>query len=125
MFKKIALAVAAIFVLVALTACGGVEQKWDGEWKADGFAATVQGQNIEIHIVTKDKATDALYWKGTFATASTTVKDENVTSAADRAVMDKAIFASQDATKTFTVKDGKISFPMSMMGVKRTVELSK
>jgi hypothetical protein len=124
MFKKLALVLTAMIFAATVAACGGApSQPWDGTWKADGYVATVQNQTIEVHIV-NDK-TDALFWKGTFKPSSDIVSNEEIASSADKAALQKALLGSQDDTKTFSSKDGKLTFNISMMGVKRTVELTK
>lgn len=125
MFKKIAIVIIALLFAATVSACGAPAQPWDGTWKADGFVATVSNQTIVINVVNDEKKTEALYWKGSFKPSAQTVSNEEVQSTADKAALKKSLLGSQDDLKMFTSKDGKLSFNMSMMGVKRTVDLSK
>ena len=123
MLKKILTAFTAMFFVFAIASCSAPAQTWDGEWKADGFVATVQDKTIEIDIVSP--SSESVYWVGTFEPASDSVKNGEVVSTADRVALDKSLLGSQDSEKSFSVKDGKLIFKISMMGVKRTVELAK
>ena len=123
MLKKIMLGIFTALFVITVTACGGPAKTWEGSWTADGFVGNVQGQDIEVHIV--NSGSDTLYWKGTFDTESPNIKDGEIVSHADQGALSASLLGSQDATKTFTVKNGKISFVIQMMGVKRTVELAK
>lgn len=92
-----------------------------GTWKTEGMTATVTDSTIEILWSTEDIS--GLYWKGTF---TATVKDgARIFSAGDVDVMSDALFASQDADKEFTFKDGKISFKRTMMNVVQTVHMTR
>lgn len=124
MLRKIVTAFIALFFVASLASCStSPSEPWDGEWKADGFSAVVKDKTIAINIVMPDS--ESVYWVGTFEPASDTVKDGNVESIADRVVLDKSLLGSQDASKAFVSKHGKLVFNISMMGVKRTVELVK
>ena len=89
-----------------------------GTWKADGFEAVIADNSIEVNIVDQD--TSSLYWKGTFPAGS-----ETVTSEADTEALSESMLGSQDATKTFTVKDNEISFKITIMGTSKVVHLKK
>lgn len=123
MLKKFLMAFTAMFFAFTLASCGAPAQPWDGTWKAEGFVAKVQDKTIEISLVTP--SSESVYWVGTFEPASDTVKNGEVVSVADQEVLQKSLLGSQDSEKSFTAKDGKLVFNISMMGVKRTVELVK
>lgn len=128
MRKFIAALIALVVLPTVLAACGPAEGankaasstpvSLDGTWKADGFEANIASDSIEVNIVEGD--TSSLYWKGTFATGS-----ETVNSVADQEALSASMLGSQDAEKTFTVKDNTISFKITIMGTSKNVHLKK
>lgn len=77
--------------------------------------------NGKITITLTIGNTSGLYWQGTFPAPVLGV----VVSTADENAMSDSMYASQSSSKTFTVSNGNIYFPFSMLGVTTTVELSK
>lgn len=123
MFKKLMVFVAATLLMFGLAACGSTNNEpWDGEWKADGMTATIDGETVEIHF--EDDGTRALYWKGTFEPPFETIHDGEIISVKN-AETDLSLMGSLDDTKIFKAKDGKINFTLGMMGVEKTVSLAK
>ncbi|MEV7632907.1 hypothetical protein AB0N64_10905 [Microbacterium sp. NPDC089318] len=100
-----------------------------GEWKQSNSddperwqKATVTAGTIEVFWVADAGDTEALYWAGsvevptegdsfTFDSVNDTEKTKN------------AILASGDETKTFTYKDGELSYDVTVQGVTKTVRL--
>lgn len=100
-----------------------------GEWKQTNSddperwqKATVTADTIEVFWVADAGDTEALYWAGsvevpaegdsfTFNSVNDTAKTEN------------ALLASGDETKTFTYKDGELSYDVTVQGVTKTVRL--
>lgn len=127
MRKLISVLLVLVALPLALSACGPDAQgstasakpvSLNGTWKAEGFEATVAQNSIEVNIVSAD--TSSLYWKGTFPAGS-----ESVKSVADKEALSSAMLGSQDAEKTFTVKDETISFKITMMGTSQIIHLKK
>ena len=125
----IALCALTVFTLVACGSKAGGTDKDEGKqppvltgtWKQtnsesdDSYQeATITDSAIEVYWVADD--TKALYWAGSF-TAPTTADDTEKTSS--------ALLASGDATKTFTYKDGTLSYEVTAMGVTKTVTMKK
>lgn len=98
-----------------------------GDWTAvnstkdGGMAATIDDTGIVINWTGPD--TTALYWKGTFPMSA---GNETIVSKGDTKAMDASVMAeSLMDNKPFTIKDGKIIFDVSMMGVTKRVTLVK
>lgn len=136
---SIALCALTVFALVACGSKGSGDAGKDdtkqppvltGTWKQNNSEsddsyqeATITDSTIEVYWVADD--TKALYWTGSF-TAPTTV-DEPYTwdSTNDTEKTSSALLASGDATKTFTYKDGTLSYEVTAMGVTKTVTMKK
>lgn len=124
--RKLIVILFAIGAVLGMSACdndpvsksAGNTQAVNGTYKADGFDATIQDNNIEVNIVDGD--TSSLYWKGTFPS-----RDKNVISEADTEALAGSMLGSQDKTKTFTVENGEVSFKITIMGTSKIVHLKK
>lgn len=141
--KKLIALLAVVFVGISLSACQSSDSGSDanktvtssvttassaptkeapvslnGSWKAEGFAATIAADSIEINIVSTDS--ESLYWKGTFPSGT-----DKITSVADREALDASLLGSQDSDKVFNIDGDKITFKMSMMGTTKTIKLKK
>lgn len=135
--KKLIALLAVVFIGITLSACGPAQNGSDGNkttassaptkeapvslngtWKDDVFEAEISDDLIVINIVNND--TKSLYWKGTFPTGSDIIK-----SIADTEALSMSMLGSQDADKTFKVKDDTINFEMSIAGTTKTVHLKK
>lgn len=137
--KKTILVTLLIFALL-LTACGkstetnSTEEPIDltGNWAQEGKefsngyqAGYISGDRIEIFWMSDEGKTSSLYWSGTYE-APTEVTDEFTwDSKNDTTRTDSALLASGDDQKTFTYKDGKISYEASIMGKTATMTLVK
>ncbi len=102
-----------------------------GEWKQvnsssdDNYqAATISGDAIEIYWVNEEDESKSLYWAGTFV-APETAAEYSWDSENDHEKTDSAILASTDDKKTFTYKDGEISYEASALGTTKTIRLKK
>ena len=69
--------------------------------------------------------TKALYWAGSFTAPTTADEPYTWDSANDTEKTSSALLASEDATKTFTYKDGTLSYEVTAMGVTKTVTMTK
>jgi len=85
----------------------GATQKGSGDLDGLNVIAKIHDQ-IVFNFHSPEADVDLLFWAGTFPanTGSTIV------SVADHKVMDKSIFASEDATKTFIYKDGTLQLKL-------------
>ncbi len=116
---------------LSLVACG--EKKTDdltGTWKSDGSGdsyqeATITDDTITINWVSDEGKTTSLYWVGTYTKPDAPTDEHSWTSKGDTEQMSTSLMASQDASKDFTYKDGKISYSASALGTTTTVELTK
>ena len=103
-----------------------------GEWKQTNSndessfqSALISADKISIDWVNEDDGSTAIYWVGTYvapteATDSFTWDSEN-----DKSITDTAIMASGDDTKTFTYKDGVLSYELTALGTTMTVEMEQ
>ena len=140
--KKIIALLLALVMVFALVACGskttGGTDKDEGKqppvltgtWKQtnsesdDSYQeATITDSTIEVYWVADD--TKALYWAGSFTAPTTADEPYTWDSANDTEKTSSALLASGDATKTFTYKDGTLSYEVTAMGVTKTVTMSK
>jgi hypothetical protein len=87
------------------------------------MTATITGGKISIDMNTGD--TSGVYWLGTFPVGKILADGFTVTSAGDTQAMESDLYASQDSTKTFTYKNGVLSFQFSILGTTRTVHLQR
>lgn len=101
-----------------------------GTWKQtnsnseDSYqAATVTGDTIEIQWVAPDAK--SLYWSGTVEVPQDGSTDFTWDSVNDKTKTDKSIMASGDDTKTFTYKDGELSYEVTALGTTMTVRMAK
>lgn len=127
--KKLLVAV-LLPILCALSACSAPAGPVDltGTWSSPSsegvqFVATIGTGQIEMHITADD--TKGLYWKGTFPVPDQTPDGAVITSAADTEALSGSLLGSQDASKDFTYSGGSLRFDFTMMGVTKTVSLSK
>jgi len=87
------------------------------------MTATITENTITINMSMGD--IQSVYWIGTFPVFDNVPNSFAVTSRGDTNAMSSDILASQDATKTFTYKDGELSYPFSIEGLNTTVYLSQ
>lgn len=129
----IALALALILTLVAcnksslaptvLDLTGGWEQTNSNSDTSYQIAMIAEG-TIEVYWKSDDDTT-SLYWAGTYIAPTSETNEYSWDSVNDKSRTDTALLASGDDTKTFTYKDGIISYSVSAMGVTTTVELKR
>lgn len=128
---KTLVAAALLPILFALSACSAAPAEpvdLAGAWSSpagDGlqFVATISGDQIEMHMTMDD--TKGLYWKGTFPVSDQASDGTVITSVADVEALSGSLLGSQDASKDFTYSGGSLRFDFTMMGVTKTVSLSK
>jgi hypothetical protein len=101
-----------------------------GTWKQtnsnseDSYqAATVTDDTIEIQWVAPDMK--SLYWSGTVEVPQDGSTDFTWDSVNDKTKTAKSILASGDDTKTFTYKDGELSYELTALGTTMTVRMAK
>lgn len=101
-----------------------------GSWKQtnsnsqDSFqTATITPESIEIQWVAPDQK--SLYWAGTIEVPQDESTDFTWDSVNDTSKTASALLASSDDTKTFTYKDGEISYEVTALGTTMTVRLAK
>lgn len=129
MFTK--LAIATVLVLT-LTACGGTNSEpvsLSGNWET---APIEEGETLFMSAVIKnnimtidfnDEDGRMLYWKGTVPELVS--PDETFVSEGDVEEMEFALLASTLEEKEFTYEGGQITFDWEIMGVSRTMKLSR
>lgn len=86
--------------------------------------ATITADTIVVNWKQTD-GTTALYWAGSYEAPKDASTSYEWTSTGDKDKMSSALLASQDATKKFAYKDGKLTFQVSAMGVTTTSQLEK
>lgn len=99
----------------------------DGVWvtEDDKFTATIKNNAITI-LWKLDETSNGLYWVGDFQSQINADSDStDIVSTANRSKLDRSLVGSQDSTKEFTHQDDHLSFNFSIMGVTKTVVLSK
>lgn len=97
---------------------------WTQENASDSYQeAVITDDTIEIYWISESESMRSVYWSGTYTAPSDDAPEYSWTSEGYSEKMDMALLASQDDTKEFTYKDGKISYEVSMMGTTKTVDL--
>lgn len=128
--KSIAVLIVVIASVLAFGACSSGTQvpktvSTVGAWvHVDGdfsMAGEVKGDTIVINMKLNDS--EGLYWAGSFPTAFK--EGDVVTSKGNQEQLKSSLFGSSDAAKEFKFVDGKLTFPFTMMGVTKTIELTR
>ncbi|WP_105036872.1 hypothetical protein [Cryobacterium aureum] len=103
-----------------------------GEWKQtnsnsdDSYqAATITGEQITVDWVNGTDSTTAVYWIGSYAAPTEDTESYSWDSQGDVAQMETALLASGDTAKSFTYKDGVLSYELTAMGVTVNVEMTR
>ena len=145
MFKRILTLALTLMLLFALAACGDSGNDGDtgnpsgslvldlsGGWKqtnsnseTDYQIAMIADDVIEIYWVFEEDDLTALYWAGTYVSPTTDTNEYSWNSINDKATTDMVLLASTADDKTFTYKNGVISYSVSAMGETMTVEISR
>ncbi len=132
----------ALVLAFLLIACGGEKQtepktppsppELIGSWKQTNSnsedtwqAAEISDSTIEVYWISDKGETKALYWAGTFSAPETADEPYTWESENDKNKTDTALLASGDDTKSFTYKNGEISYEVTAFGVTQTVHLAK
>jgi predicted small secreted protein len=87
--------------------------------------AMIAENTIEVYWQNEEDNSMGLYWAGTYVAPTSETNEYSWDSANDKSKTDSALLASGDDTKTFTYKDGVISYSVTAVGVTTTVELSR
>lgn len=93
------------------------------------MSATVTDGKIKVVLLLDsgeegDSDASGTYWVGSFDTSNTS-DSFTVISKADTKTLDASLLGSRDDTKTFTYKNGDLSFDFTMMGTTTTVHMTK
>ncbi len=149
--KKYLATIAAASLVLGLSACGGAQEQpandsnqaeqspvaeqpvkeqaqtidLVGSWSAESAVAEITKDKITIQILSEDGTEKFLYWVGDYKLPETLEKEFTFTSNADKEALSTSIMGSQDDTKEFTYKNGKISFEFQAMGMTKTIEMQK
>ena len=101
----------------------------EGEWKQTNSNSDdtyqgiyIAGDTIEIYWVMEGDDMTALYWAGSFEAPSDASEPYEWDSQNDTDRTASALMASSDESKTFTYKNGKITYTASALGETVTVE---
>lgn len=136
----------SLVIMLAVCACdnnssehnnsadGGNQQKKSpdltGSWVQKGKedaetyqAGYIKDGVIEIFWITDNGDTHMLYWSGTYDAPTEEVDEYKWDSSNNRIKTDTAILASDDNTKTFSYKNGEISYEASAFGITTTITL--
>jgi hypothetical protein len=104
----------------------------NGEWKQSNSntpesyqTATITGDQIAIDWVNDAESTKAVYWTGSYVAPTEDMESYSWDSQGDVAQMESALLASGDSVKTFTYKDGMLTYELTAMGVTMTVEMNR
>lgn len=147
--KKLTLLALMLTMIFTITACGGNSSDapkngesnktsptptvldLTGGWKQTNSKSETNYQiamiadgTIEVYWKSDDNTT-SLYWAGTYVAPTSETNNYSWDSANDKSRTANALLASGDDTKTFTHKDGVISYSVSAMGVTTTVDLGR
>lgn len=109
---------------VVLDLFGGWKQTNSNSETSYQIAMIADG-TIEVYWKNEEDNSTALYWAGTYASPATAADEYSWDSINDKTRTDKALLASGDDKKTFTYKNGIISYSVSAMGMTTTVEISR
>jgi hypothetical protein len=115
------IAVLAVLVCAALFVPEASEARmYNGTWQSsDGtFIAHIKDDKIVMDLRVDDIS--GLYWEGTFKS-----KTNRITSKANRKVLNEALFGSEDRTKLFVYRAGRLHFPFSIQGVTKIISLRR
>lgn len=134
--KRLLTIVLTLALTLTLAACGGNSNAptvldLTGGWKQTNSnsdtsyqIAMIADGTIEVYWKSDDDTT-SLYWAGTYIAPTSETNEYSWDSANDKSRTDSALLASGSDTKTFTHKDGIISYSVTAMGVTKTVELER
>lgn len=103
-----------------------------GDWKQNNSKSTtdyqvmvISGNTMEIYWVSEEDGTSSLYWAGTFTPPTRGGDTYSWTSTNDHSKTDTALLASGDDTKTFTYRNGVITYSASALGTSTTVRMTR
>lgn len=130
----------AILAIFGLAACGsqGASASSNptsliGDWRqvgpdSDGwFTASISGGSIQVNLEGRD-GSSSIYWMGSFESDHPTVGKFTVVSIPDadaRNTMKYSLMSSDEKTKTFSYKNGVISFKFTALGTSAVIQLKQ
>lgn len=109
----------AVLIAIALFIPEASEARmYNGTWtSADHtFVAHIKDDRISMDMHVDDVR--GLYWQGSFKSTG-----NRITSKADRKVLANAAFGSEDKTKLFVYRAGRLHFPFRINGVTKVITL--
>lgn len=127
--KKVLVAMLACCLI--LGGCGVGKPKMEslvGNWEEKGkgesyHAGYISANTIEIYWVSDGGESLSLYWSGSYDNPSEIGNEYTWESVNDKEKTAFALLASGDDTKTFTYKDGELTYTASALGTTKTVHL--
>lgn len=87
--------------------------------------AIIDSSTISINWISDGGNTSSVYWVGSYEAPSESVNEYSWISERNKEQTDSALLASSDDTKTFSYKDGVISYEVSALGTTTTLELTQ
>lgn len=87
--------------------------------------AIITDSTIEINWISDGGKTRSIYWVGSYEAPTDAVEEYSWSSERDKEKTDSALLASTDDSKTFSYKDGVISYEVSALGTTTTLNLSQ
>jgi len=135
--KRILIWTMVLAFLLTLVGCGTIKKSeltvldLTGGWKQTNSdsetsyqIAMIADDTIEIYWKGDDETT-SLFWAGTYQPPTSDTKEYIWESESDKGRTETALLASTSDTKTFTYQDGVISYPVTFLGITKTVELKR
>lgn len=87
--------------------------------------AIITDSTIEINWISDGGKTRSIYWVGSYEAPTEAIDEHSWISERDKEKTDSALLASTDDTKTFSYKNGIISYEVSALGTSTTLNLSQ
>lgn len=88
-------------------------------------AGFIEDDVIEIYWMSDHGNTASLYWSGSFEAPADSFDEYTWDSVNDTVKTNYALLASDDNTKTFTYKNGELSYQVTALGITKSVSLEK
>jgi hypothetical protein len=110
-------------VIIAFALClpeASEARSYSGTWvSADGtFVAHIRHNRISMDLLVDDAG--GLYWEGSFKS-----KTNRIVSKANRKALANAIFGSEDRSKLFVYRGGRLHFPFRIQGETKVISLRR
>jgi hypothetical protein len=89
------------------------------------MAVAIDEATVTATLVNEADDTSTLFWAGSYVPPTEDADSYSWDSVNDTTQTEKSILGSSDPTKSFAYSDSVLTFPMSIMGVTKTVELER